>query len=131
MGEDVHVARAEDETSSQLEGVLSQFVLRVSGGFCASASFGIVASQEVQQVSVLEFHDIICFALFVNEQGEGNSRFIAKSAGVNAVSKPHGDQRCGALPESLLVCAQLRDMLPAKDSAVVAQEDNHGWLAEP
>ncbi len=126
MGEDVHVARAEDETSSQLEGVFPKFVLRVSGGFGASASFGIVASQKMQQVSALEFHDIICFALFVNEQGKGNSHFIAKSACVDAISKPHSGQRCAAVPENLFVLAQLRDVLAAEDSAVVAQEDNDG-----
>jgi hypothetical protein len=31
----------------------------------------------------------------------------------------------------LFVSAQLRDVLAAEDSAVVTQEDNHRWLAEP
>ncbi len=129
MCKPVHVTRAEDETSSQLEGVFSQFVLRLSGGFGASASFGIVASQKMQQVGSFEFHDIICFALFVNEQGKSNSHFIAKSAGVDAISKPHSGQRCAAVTESLFVRAQLRDVLAAEDSAVVAQENNHSRLA--
>jgi hypothetical protein len=85
----------------------------------------------VKQVCALELHDVVCFAFFVNEQGEGDPRFVAKSTGVNAISKSQGGECCAAVPESSFVRAQLRDVLAAEDSPVVAQENNHGRLAEP
>jgi hypothetical protein len=101
------------------------------GGSCAGTGLGIVSSQQVQQICALEFHDIIGLALFINEQREGDARFFTKSAGVDTIAKPHGGQSCAALPEGLLVGAQLRDVLAAEDSAIMAQEDNHRGLAEP
>ena len=90
MGEAVYVAWPEDKASSQLEGVLSEFVLRMSGGFGACARLGIVSSQQVQQVCAFKLHGIVNFALFVNEQREGNAGLLAKSASVDAISEPHG-----------------------------------------
>ncbi len=131
MGEAVHVARAEDEASSQLERVSSQFVLRLSGGFGAGASLGVVAAQQVQQVGALELEGVVGFALFVNEQRKSNARFFAKCAGINAITEPDSGQRRAAVPEGLFVRAQLRDVLAAEDSAVMTQESDYGRLAEP
>jgi len=131
MGKSIQVARAKDEASSQLEGVFAQFVLRVAGSLGASASLGVVASQQVQQIGALEFHGIVRFTLFVNEQREGDPGLVAKSARVDAVTKPDGGQGSAAVLEGLLVSAQLRDVLAAKDSAVMAQENEHSRLAEP
>ena len=87
MGEAVCVTRSEDKTASQLERVSpqSEIVLRVSGGFGASAGLGIVASQQVQQVCCFQLHGRISFSLFVDEQWKRDARFFAKSAGIDAV----------------------------------------------
>jgi hypothetical protein len=48
-----------------------------------------------------------------------------------SIAKPYGSQ-LGAFAFKLgLVLAQLRDMLAAEDSAVVAQENNHGRVRLP
>ena len=131
MGESIHVPRAEDKTAAQLERISPKFMLRVTCGFGASTSFGVVASQQMKQVGALEFHDGIGLALFVDEQREGDSRFLAESPGIGAIPKPHGSQVCPAIAKGLLMRAQLRDVLAAEDSPVMTQENHHCWLAYP
>ena len=131
MREPIHIARAEDKTTTQLERISPEFVLRVSGGFGAGASLSIIASQQVKQVCVLELHGGIGFALFVNEQRKGDTRFVAKSSRIAAIPKPNCGQGRSAVSEGLFVRAQLRDVLAAENSAVMTQENYHGRLADP
>jgi hypothetical protein len=131
VGEAVQVPGAEDETAAQLKGIPSEFVLRVAGGFGAGPGFGVVSSEQVEQVRAFELHDGIGFTFFVNEQREGDACFLAKSAGVSAIAKSNGGQPGTAIVEGLFVGAQLRDMLAAKNSTVVAQENHHCRLADP
>jgi hypothetical protein len=131
--EPVDVTRPEDKTAAQLERVSSEseIVLRVSGGLGPGAGLGIVASQQVKQVCALQFHGGIGFALLINEQGESDACFVAKSARIGAIAKSYGCQGCAAVSEGLFVGAQLRDVLAAEDSTVVPQEDHHCGLADP
>ena len=131
VGEAVHIAGAEDKTAAQLKGIPPEFVLRMSGGFGASPRFGVVCSEQVEQVRALEFHGGISFASFVYEQREGDARFLAKGAGIDAVAKSDGGQRGAAIAKGLFVSAQLRDLLAAKNSNVVAQENHHCRLTDP
>jgi len=129
--EPIDIARPEDKTTAQLERISAEFVLRVSGRLGAGASLSIIASQQVKQVCVLELHGGIGLALFVNEQRKGDTRFVAKSARIDAIPKPHCGQGRSAVSESLFVRAQLRDVLAAENSAIVPQENYHRRLAEP
>jgi hypothetical protein len=47
------------------------------------------------------------------------------------VSETHGSQRGAAILESLLVGAQLRDVLAAENSTVMPQKNNHRGLSQP
>lgn len=131
MGEAVKITRSEDKTSAQLEWIPPELVLRVPGSFGAGAGLGIVASQKVKQVCAFQFHRGVGFALFVNEQGKGDARFFAERTSVNAIPEPYGGQVGPAVPEGLIVCAQLRDVFSAEDSTVMAQEDDDCGLADP
>lgn len=131
MDEPVDVARAEDKTTTQLERVSSEFVLRMTGGLGASTGLGIVASQQMKQVCALEFHGGVCFAFLVNKQRKSNPCFVTKCACIDAVAESHCGQSRAAIAEGLLMRAQLRDVLAAEDSTIVAQENNHRWLADP
>jgi hypothetical protein len=51
--------------------------------------------------------------------------------GVRPIAQPNGRQRRTTLAECILFRAQLRDMLAAKDSAVVTQENNNSRLPFP
>jgi hypothetical protein len=41
------------------------------------------------------------------------------------IAESNRGQRCSGAPEVVLVFAQLRDVLAAKDSAIMPKEDNH------
>jgi len=131
MLEPVHVTGAEDKTTAQLKKISPELMIRMPGGFSASARLGIVASQQVKQVSAFELHGGIGFTLLVNQQGKGNARFLAESACIHAITKPHGGQMGSSVPENLFMGAQLRDVLAAEDSAVMAQENYCRRLPDP
>jgi hypothetical protein len=50
---------------------------------------------------------------------------------VKAVSQSNCGKGCSFVAEVSLVFAQLRDMLAAKDSSIVPQENQHGGLLRP
>ena len=123
MREAVHVAGAKNKTSAQLERVLSQFVLRVPGGFGSRSRPGIVFPQKMKQMRALQFHCLISLALFVHQQRKGYSRLFAERAGVGAVAQPDGGKSRSAFAKCRFLDAQLRDVLAAVQSAEMAQED--------
>ena len=131
MGKAVHVARPENETPAKLKRVFPQFVLRMPGGFGACARPGVVLAQEVEQVRAFQLERLIGFALFVHQQREGDSGFVAKGAGIGAIAKPDGGESSSAFLKCLVVGAQLRDVFAAENSTVVPQEDDHGGLPQP
>jgi hypothetical protein len=47
------------------------------------------------------------------------------------LAKSNRGQRCSGTPEVVLVFAQLRDVLAAKDSAIMPKEDDHGGTVLP
>jgi hypothetical protein len=69
--------------------------------------------------------------VFVNEKWEIDFGFLLEEAGVVRVAEADGGEGGAFFAEGLLVFAQLRDVLAAKDSAVVAQEDKDGGIAFP
>ena len=101
---------------------------------CRARTFsrcGIFASQKMQKISGLQFRGAVGLAGFINQQRERNSRFFTEHPSVIAVSESNRGKRCTLVPERLLVFAQLRDVLAAKDSSVVAEKNQHGRLRVP
>ncbi len=123
MGVAVYVARTEDEASPQLEGVLAEPVLAVTGGSRPLPCRHVVAAEEMEQGGIAEARRAICLPPLVNQQREGDAGVLAEEAGVMQVAKSDGGKPPPSLPDGLLVFAQLRDVLPAEHSAVVAEED--------
>src|SRR5207244_1110192 len=64
-------------------------------------------------------------ALLVDQEGECDPGLLAERARVLAVAEPDRRQPGARSAEGLLVLAQLRDVLPAEDSTVVAEEDQN------
>lgn len=58
-----------------------------------------------------------------DQKRKGDAGLFAKNTGVSPVAESDGGQARSAVEEGLLVCAQLRDVLAAENSAVVAKED--------
>jgi hypothetical protein len=101
---------------------------------CCTRTFsrcGIFASQEMQEVRGLQFRSAIGLAGFINQQREGDARFFTKQPSVIAVAQPHSGKRRTLVPERLLMFAQLRDVLAAKDSSVVAEKNQNGRSRVP
>jgi hypothetical protein len=96
---------------------------------CGARTFsrcGIFASQEMQEVSGLQFRSAIGLSGFINQQREGDARFFTKQPSVIAVPESNRGKRRTLVPERLLMFAQLRDVLAAKDSSVVAEKNEDG-----
>jgi hypothetical protein len=129
--EAVDIPRAEHKTSAKLKWILSQFVLMMPRGAGALARFYVVLPKEVQEVGVAKFRRAIGLPLLVDQQRKSDARFLAKQPRVIAIAQSDGRQRGSFAQESLLVFAQLRDMLAAEDSSIVPQENQHGRLARP
>jgi|SRR5208282_2759357 len=127
----IDIAGTENEASAQLKGIAAQTMLPVSGGAGSGACDGVVAAQQVEQGCPSETRRAICLSLFVNQKWKSDSTLGAESLRIVQVTKPYGGQARPFVEESLLVFAQLRDVLAAKDSAVVAEERNHRRSAGP
>jgi hypothetical protein len=85
----------------------------------------------MQQGSVAQANCFVGLALVVDEKRELDAGFIAEEPGIADVTQPDGRNVCAFLFEFFFKCAQLRDMLAAKNSTVVAQENQYGWSALP
>jgi hypothetical protein len=126
VSEKIDVARAKNKTSAELERIFPEFVLTMAGFMRALACFGIVAAQKMKKIGGLQLRCAIGLTLFVNQQGKSDTRFLAKLPGVNGIAKANRGEDCTFVAEGLFVFAQLRDVLAAKNSAVVTQENHDG-----
>ena len=114
-----------------LKWILSQLMLPMAG--CARAVAGgfVFAPQHVQQVRAAQAGGVISLALVVDQEGKRNAGLLPEQARVVCVAESDGRQVGALLAEGLFVFAQLRDVLAAEDSTVMAQEDHHRRLPLP
>ena len=126
MRKKVDVAWAKDKTSAKLKRIFPEFVLLMAGVMRSLSCFCIIAAQEMQEIGGLQLRSAIGLTLFVYEERESNSSFLAKLSGINGITEPDCSQHCSFVTKALFVFAQLRDVLTAKDSAVVTQENYDG-----
>jgi hypothetical protein len=131
MGETVGVAGAEDEGATQLEGIAAEFVLLVAGCAGAFAAFEIIAAEEMEDVGGFKIGDFVGLAALVDEEWEVDAGFLLKDAGVVCVAEADGGEGGMFFAKGLLVFAQLRNVLAAEDSAVVAKEDEDSGIRFP
>ena len=131
VGVPVDVAGAEDETAAELEGVLAEPDLPVSGRLGALASLGVIGAQQVQQVGLFQANGAIGRALVVDQERECDAGLFAEQAGVVGVAQAYRSEVCSFVFEGLLVLAQLRDVLSAENSTVVPQENQDRGLRLP
>jgi len=67
----------------------------------------------------------------VNQEGKHDTGLLAKEAGIIQVAQADGRQCGSRFLELVFVLAQLRDVLAAEDSTVVAQEHDDAWACLP
>jgi hypothetical protein len=131
VGKEVCVARAENECAAQLERIAAEFVLVVAGGAGTFAALEIVAAKEMKKVGGFQIGNFVGLAVFVDKEGEVDSGFLLEETGVVGIAEADGGQGDVLFAEGLFVLAQLRDVLAAKDSAVVAEEYEDGGVRLP
>ena len=120
MGKEINVPRAEDETAAELKRIFAQAVLSVPGLLGSAACGKIVAAHQVEKRCHLEACLAVRSPAFVDEQREGNAGGLLEVDRVTAVSQTDRGDRSSCVADPLFVVAQLRDVLAAEDSAVMA-----------
>ena len=131
MGEAIDIPRAEDEAAAKLKWIQPKFVLTMAGGAGATAALEIIAAKNVKHIGVTQVGDGVRLAMFVDEQREVDSRFFPENARIVAVAKADGREGRAFVEEGLLVFAQLRDVLTAKNSSIVAKKNDHSRFVLP
>jgi hypothetical protein len=118
----VHVAGSEDEAPPELEGIWPLPVLAVPGGARTQPGDDVVWAERVDQGRRPELSGPVRLALRVDEEREADPGLPPERASVHEVSEPDRGQMRPTRQELRLLVAQLRDVLAAEDSAVVAEE---------
>jgi hypothetical protein len=131
VGEAIDISGGEDEAAAELKGVPAKFVLLMAGRAGALAALEIVATKQVKQIGGTKVSDSVRLTLFIHEQRKCDAGFFAEKAGIVAVAQADGGEGSALVQEGLLVFAQLRDVLAAKNSAVVAKKNDDGGFALP
>jgi hypothetical protein len=131
VGKSIDISRREDEAAAELKWILAEFVLMMSGRPSAISAFEIVAAGQVQQICGSQVGDRISSALFVNQQRESDARFFAENPCIVPVAEANGGKGSTLIQKGLLMFAQLRDVLAAKNSAIVPEKNEDGRLVLP
>jgi hypothetical protein len=78
----------------------------------------------MKKIGGLQLRCVIGLTLLVNEEGKSDGSLLAKLPCINGVTEPNCGENGPLVMKGLFVFAQLRDVLAAKDSAIVTQK-NH------
>lgn len=127
----IDISGTEHETAAELKRVPSGALLLMPCRPGASSRLRIIAAKQMQQVGFPQANSAISAALLIDEEREPDSGFVPEKTRVIAVSQTYGSQVRSFLFELVLMFTQLRDVLAAKKSTVVAKKDDDGRSAFP
>ncbi|MCU1221096.1 MAG: hypothetical protein JWN42_2293 [Candidatus Angelobacter sp.] len=131
VDKEIFIPRRKYKTAAKLQRIFSQAMLLMSGGLGAAAGLQVISTKQVEQGSVAQADGLVGFAFVVDQQWELDSGFFTEESRIAGIAQSDSGQ-AGALPlELFFEFAQLRDMLSAEDSTVVAKKDQHGRSALP
>jgi hypothetical protein len=131
MDEKIFIPGRKHKTAAELERILSQPMLLVSRSLCAAAGLHIVFAQQVEKGSVAQPNSFICFTFFIDKERKMDTSLLAEEPGISGVTQADDSKMSAFTFELGFKFAQLRDVLSAKDSTVMAKEDHHGRSAFP
>ena len=131
VDKEIPITWSEDKARAELKRILAQPMLPVTSSFGSCSCCGIVAAQEVKEISRLQFHRLVGNAVSVHQQRKGNAGLVSKQARVVHVAQPDRSQRRPSLFELVFLSAQLRDVLAAEDSPIVAEKDDDSSVLLP
>ena len=122
MSETVNVPGTKYERAAELERVFLDALLAEAGFFRFLAPFPVLFAEQMEDIRLFEIHRLVGLALFVNQKWEGDPGLLDESASEDEIAQADSGQVDSALLELRLVGAQLRDVLTAEDSTVMAEE---------
>jgi hypothetical protein len=131
MDEAIDISWTEKEAAAELEGIQAKFVLVMPGRASALPAFEIIAAKDVKNIGGAQVGDGVRQASFVDQERKIDAGFFAENTGIVSVPKADGGERSVLGGEFSLVLAQLRDVLAAKDSSIVAKKHDNGVMALP
>jgi len=131
VAEQVQIPRAEHKASAELERILAESLLTVTGAAGAGARDGIGLEKNVEQIRRPKPGCPVSLPLIVDEEGKPYAGFFTKGARVIPVAKTDGCQTRARGMKRRLVLAQLRDVLAAKDSAIVPEKNENRGAGLP
>jgi hypothetical protein len=129
--EQVDISGRENEAGAQLERIFAQLVLLMTSGAGAISGPCVFRFQKMQDIRLFQSGGFVGQAIFIDEQRKIDAGVFTKHAGVIAIAESDSREVHALLPELRLVFAQLRDMLAAENSTIVAQKHNGGGLIFP
>lgn len=106
-------------------------MLAVSAGLGAFAGVPVVFAEQVKQRCLFQFDGAIGFLALIYQQGKFDPCFFPKSLRIVQIAHAYGGQARSFIAECRLRLTQLRNVLAAEDSAVMAQEDQHYRVIRP
>ena len=106
-------------------------MLLVSCCLCPFARLQIVFAQQVEQGSVAQPNSFIGFAFVINEKRKLDAGPLAEEPGIAGIAQSDDGEMSAFLLKLGFKFAQLRDVLSAEDSTVMAKEDHHGRSGLP
>src|SRR5271165_925324 len=127
----VDVSRTENEAPAELKRVPPQRVLPESRRLRPLSRHSIVGPENVKQVSGSQPRRFVRPPLLIDQEGEIDARVFAENRRITRVAKTDRRQVGALALELRLMVAQLRNVLPAKYSTVVAQENHHRGRRRP
>ena len=127
----IDISRTEHETAAELKRVPAVALLLMACRPGAASRLRIIAAKQMQQVGFPQPNSAVSTALLIDEEREPDSGFLPENTRVVAISQPYGSQVRSFLFELVLMFTQLRDVLAAKKSAIVAKKDDDGRSTFP
>jgi hypothetical protein len=131
VDEEVFIPRRKHKTAAQLQRIFSQTMLLMSGGLGATAGLHVVSAQQMEQGRVAQSDSFIRQTLVIDQKGKLDAGLFPKEPGITHITQPNHSQASAFRLELFFEFAQLRDVLTAEDSTVVAKEDQHRGPALP
>ncbi len=131
MRKPVHIPRPKHKTPAQLKRIPPNLVLTMPTRAGPFPACEIIPPQHVQQISHSQIRDSVRFSLFIDQQWKIDPCLFLKNPRIISVPQADRRQPCTFVLELLLVLAQLRDVLSAKDSPIVPQKYHHRRLLLP
>jgi hypothetical protein len=131
VDEEVLISGRKHKAAAQLQRIFSQTMLLMSGGLSAPAGLHVVSAEQMKQGGVAQADSFVGETLVIDQKGKLDAGLFPKEPGITHITQPNHSQASAFRLELFFEFAQLRDVLTAEDSTVVAKEDQHRRSALP